>query len=118
MDHVVNASLNSSHIWSKCKVLRLTKNMRLTVGCEPSNVEEIAQFADWLLELGKGKLGGDNDGNSIIEIPDDLLIGDSSDPLSDLIDFVYLALLDNFNEISYFQERAILAPLNEVNDRF
>ncbi|XP_076914147.1 uncharacterized protein LOC143573051 [Bidens hawaiensis] len=60
---IVNASLSSSHIWSKCKVLRLTKNMRLTIGCDPSNFEETAQFADWLLELGEGKLGGENDGN-------------------------------------------------------
>ncbi|XP_076945410.1 uncharacterized protein LOC143616478 [Bidens hawaiensis] len=36
-------------------------------------------FAEWLLELGEGKLGGDNDGNAIIDIPDDLLISDSSD---------------------------------------
>ncbi|XP_076887174.1 uncharacterized protein LOC143537250 [Bidens hawaiensis] len=96
--------------------------MRLTVGCNPSDFQEASQFADLLLEVGEGKLGGDNDGNSVIEIPDDLLIGDSSDPISELIDFVYPALLDKFNDISYFQERAILAPLNEVvqdiNDRF
>ncbi|XP_076937489.1 uncharacterized protein LOC143605148 [Bidens hawaiensis] len=96
--------------------------MRLTIGCHPSYFQETSQFADWLLEHGEGKLGGYNDGNSIIEIPDDLFIGDSSDPIYDLIDFVYPALLDNFNDISYFQERAILAPLNEVvqdiNDRF
>ncbi|XP_076903682.1 uncharacterized protein LOC143558810 [Bidens hawaiensis] len=119
---IVNASLSSSHIWTKCKVLRLTKNMRLTVGCQSSNSEDTIRFAEWLLELGEGKLGGDNDGNAIIEIPGDLLIRDSNDPISDLIDFVYPALLERCNDISYFQERAILAPLNEVveeiNDRF
>ncbi|XP_076930385.1 uncharacterized protein LOC143595165, partial [Bidens hawaiensis] len=91
---IVNASLSSSHIWTKCKVLRLTKNMRLTIGCQSSNLEDTIRFAEWLLELGEGKLGGDNDGNAIIEIPDDLLIRDSNDPLSDLIDFVYPALLE------------------------
>ncbi|XP_076893071.1 uncharacterized protein LOC143544992 [Bidens hawaiensis] len=119
---IVNVSLCSSHLWSNCKVLKLTKNMRLTVGCNPSDFEEASQLANWLLEVVEGTLGGDNDGNSVIEIPNDLLIGDSADPLSELIDFVYPALLDNFNDISYFQERAILAPLNEVvqdiNDRF
>ncbi|XP_076936999.1 uncharacterized protein LOC143604386 [Bidens hawaiensis] len=93
---IVNASVSSSHIWTKCKVLKLTKNTRLTVGCQSSNLEDTIRFAEWLLDLGEGKLGGDNDGNAIIEIPDDLLIRDSSDPLSDLIDF------------------GILAPLNEV----
>ncbi|XP_076905905.1 uncharacterized protein LOC143561816 [Bidens hawaiensis] len=119
---IVNASLSSSHIWTKCKVLRLTKNMRVTIGCQSSNLEDTIRFAEWLLELGEGKLGGDNDGNAIIEIPNDLLILDSNDPLSDLIDFVYPALLEKCNDISYFQEMAILAPLNEVveeiNDRF
>ncbi|XP_076942447.1 uncharacterized protein LOC143612312 [Bidens hawaiensis] len=105
---IVNASLSSSHIWSKCKVLRLTKNMRLTVGCQASDLEDTSGFTEWLLEHGEGKLGGDNDGNAIIEISDDLLIGDSFDPLSDLIDIKW----------SYLQ----VAPLNEVvkdiNDRF
>ncbi|XP_076949826.1 uncharacterized protein LOC143622616 [Bidens hawaiensis] len=71
------------------KVLRLTKNMKLTIRCQSSNLEDTIRFAEWLLELGEGKLGGDNYGNAIIEIPDDLLIRDSNDPLSDLIDFVY-----------------------------
>ncbi|XP_076911318.1 ATP-dependent DNA helicase PIF1-like [Bidens hawaiensis] len=93
---IVNASLSSSHIWTQCKVLRLTKNMRLTVGCQSSNLEDTIRFAEWLLELGEGKLGGDNDGNAIIEIPDDLSIRYSSDPLSDLIDFVYPRLLEKF----------------------
>ncbi|XP_076889480.1 uncharacterized protein LOC143540257 [Bidens hawaiensis] len=96
--------------------------MRLTVGCQSSNLEDTIRFAEWLLELGEGKLGGYNDGNAIIEIPDDLLIRDSSDPLSDFIDFVYPSLLEKCNDISYFQERAIFAPLNEVveeiNDGF
>ncbi|XP_076899081.1 uncharacterized protein LOC143608005 [Bidens hawaiensis] len=96
--------------------------MRLTVECQSSNLKDTIRFAGWLLELGEGKLGGDNDGNAIIEIPDDLLIRDSSYALSDLIDFVYPRLLEKCNDISYFQERAILAHLNEVveeiNDRF
>ncbi|XP_076881022.1 ATP-dependent DNA helicase pfh1-like [Bidens hawaiensis] len=89
---IVNASLSSSHIWTKCKVLRLTKNMRLTVGCQSSNLEDTIRFVEWLLELGERKLGGDNDGNAIIEIPDNLLIRESSDLLSNLIDFFILLL--------------------------
>ncbi|XP_076895910.1 ATP-dependent DNA helicase RRM3-like [Bidens hawaiensis] len=99
---IVNASLSSSHIWTQCKT-----PLDLLNGCWSS---------------AKENLVGENDGNAIIEIPDDLLILDSSDPLADLIDFVYPSLLEKCNDISYFQERAILAPLNEVveeiNDRF
>ncbi|XP_076898142.1 uncharacterized protein LOC143551635 [Bidens hawaiensis] len=110
----VNASINSLYIWSKCKLLKLTKNMRLTVGCGSSNLEEIKEFADWLLDIGEGNVGGPNDGESIVKIPNDLLILNSLDPIGDLIQFVYPNMLDRFNKVTYFQDRALLAPLNEV----
>ncbi|XP_076944504.1 ATP-dependent DNA helicase PIF1-like [Bidens hawaiensis] len=110
----VNACINSSYIWSKCEVLKLTKNMRLTVDCRSSDVENIREFADWLLDIGQGNVGGPNDGQSVIDIPDDLLILNSVDPMGDLITFVYSNILDRFNELTYFQNRALLAPLNEV----
>ncbi|XP_076901192.1 uncharacterized protein LOC143555543 [Bidens hawaiensis] len=110
----VNASINSSYIWSKCKLLKLTKNMMLTVGCGSSNLEEIKEFADWLSDIGEGNVGGPNDGESIVEIPYDLLILNSLDPIGDLIQFVYPKMLDKFNKVTYFQDRALLAPLNEV----
>ncbi|XP_022041325.1 uncharacterized protein LOC110943902 [Helianthus annuus] len=118
---IVNASISSSYLWNTCKLLRLTKNMRLTVGSSASNAEEIKQFAKWLLDIGEGNVGGPNDGEASIEIPSDLLITDTSDPISTLIDFVYPSILENFNNQNYFSERAILAPKNEVvheiNDR-
>ncbi|XP_022014727.1 uncharacterized protein LOC110914228 [Helianthus annuus] len=118
---IVNASISSSYLWNTCKLLRLTKNMRLTVGSSASDAEEIKQFAKWLLDIGEGNVGGPNDGEASIEIPSDLLITDTSDPISTLIDFVYPSILENFNNQNYFSERAIFAPKNEVvheiNDR-
>ncbi|XP_021980197.1 ATP-dependent DNA helicase pif1-like [Helianthus annuus] len=87
---IVNASLNSSYIWRHCKVLKLTENMRLRVGCQEADLKEIKEFGEWILKLGDGLLGEENDGEIDIEIPDDLLIHD--------------------------QQRAILAPTNEVVD--
>nr|KAJ0217457.1 hypothetical protein LSAT_V11C300151780 [Lactuca sativa] len=119
--NIVNASLSSSYIWQQCKVHRLTKNMRLTVGKDPSDIRKIQNFANWLLDIGEGKVGGLNDGEMIIDVPDDILISDPHDPIGSLIEFVYPSILENFNDTSYFQERAILAPKNEVvqqiNDR-
>ncbi|KAI3510469.1 hypothetical protein L1887_17487 [Cichorium endivia] len=111
---IVNASLSSSYIWDKCKVLKLTKNMRLTVASDPSLIEETRLFANWLLDIGEGKLGGSNDGDAIIDIPHDLLITQSSDPIGSLIEFVYPSFLEEFNNPNYFQDRAILAPKNDV----
>nr|GEV31895.1 hypothetical protein [Tanacetum cinerariifolium] len=63
---------------------------------------------------GDGKLGGPNDGEAVIGIPDDLLIKDSHDPVGSLVQSVYPSFLDNLNDATYFQERAILAPTHEV----
>ncbi|XP_076893887.1 uncharacterized protein LOC143546016 [Bidens hawaiensis] len=95
-------------------VLRLTKKMRLTIGCDSSNIEQARLFAKWFLDLGEEKVGGPSDGETEIEIPDDLLIKDSLDPLSDLIEFVYPDILSNYKNKEFFEQRAVLAPTNEV----
>ncbi|XP_052626906.1 uncharacterized protein LOC111886193 [Lactuca sativa] len=119
--NIINASLSSSYLWQHCKVHRLTKNMRLTIGRDQSDIGKIRDFANWLLDIGEGKLSGPNDGETIIDIPDDILINDSHDPIGSLIEFVYPSILENYSDINYFQERAILALKNEVvqeiNDR-
>ncbi|XP_076923355.1 uncharacterized protein LOC143585454 [Bidens hawaiensis] len=75
----------------------------------------------WSNYIGQGNIGGPNDGEATISIPEDLLIKDSLDPMSDLIDFVYPSMLNRFNDLTYFQEQTLLAPLNdvvqEINDR-
>ena len=118
---IVNASMSSSRIWSECRLLTLTKNMRLTVGAELSNIESTKEFANWLLQVGEGTVGGDNDGEVTIDIPDDLLINDCIDPIQSLINFVYPSLVEQSRNPLFFSERAILTPKNEVvheiNDR-
>ncbi|XP_023754072.1 uncharacterized protein LOC111902476 [Lactuca sativa] len=119
--NIVNASLSSSYLWQHCKVYRLTKNMRLSVGKDQANIEKIKDLAIWLLDIGEGKLGGPNDGKTIIDILDDILINAPDDPIGSLIEFVYPLILEKYSNTNYFQERAILAPKNEVvqeiNDR-
>ncbi|KAI3827208.1 hypothetical protein L1987_01280 [Smallanthus sonchifolius] len=90
-------------------------------GSQTSNMEQTNNFAKWLLDLGEGNIGGTNDGEATIDIPEDLLINDSPDPISSLIEFVYPSILQHFKDPDFFRERAILAPKNEVvyeiNDR-
>ncbi|XP_052622746.1 uncharacterized protein LOC111918641 [Lactuca sativa] len=112
--NIVNAYLSSSYLWQQCKVYILTKNMRLTVGSDPYAIEKIRDFATWLLDIGEGNLGGPNDGEAIIDIPRDFLITNPHDPIILGLVFVYPYILENFNIADYFQERAILAPKNEV----
>ncbi|GJW41620.1 ATP-dependent DNA helicase PIF1-like protein [Tanacetum coccineum] len=103
---IVNASLNSSYLWDHINVLRLTKNMRLKNGSGSSNTDDIKEFADWILKVGDGRLGGPNDGEAMIDIPDDILIKDCADPVGalslyspDVLNDMKLAGLPNHTEI-------------------
>ncbi|XP_021991125.1 ATP-dependent DNA helicase pif1-like [Helianthus annuus] len=113
---IVNSSLNFSYIWQDCQLLKLTKNMRLKVGTKASNLQETKEFAEWILRLGDGLLGDPNNGEVEIEIPDDLLILDEINPISSLISFTYPDMQNFMWDSNYFQQRAILAPTNDVVD--
>jgi hypothetical protein len=80
----VNASIKRSYLWSYFTVYRLTQNMCLS--CMSDNIEEKKQlhdFAEWILNIGDGKITS-NDGDELIKIPEDLLLekGDNLGKLS------------------------------------
>ncbi|XP_057725597.1 uncharacterized protein LOC130941198 [Arachis stenosperma] len=110
---IVQATINSSYLWEHCNVLRLTINMRLTVRATYTSLSDVSQFASWLLDIGDGIAGDSTDGESIVVIPDEIIIQD----FDQLVDFVYPDLLVNINNTSFFKDRSILAPtLEVVND--
>ncbi|XP_022041875.2 uncharacterized protein LOC110944524 [Helianthus annuus] len=83
-------------------------------GSRQDIVNASLKFANWLLDIGEGKVGGRNDGEVVIDIPEELLITGSIDPVGSLIKFVYPSILEHFKDPNYFLERAILAPKNEI----
>jgi ATP-dependent DNA helicase PIF1 len=65
------------------------------------------------LGIGDGSIGDEaNDGDIRVQILDDLLILSFGDPLSAIVQSTYPDLLQNMNDLSFFQDRAILAPKN------
>nr|GEZ16028.1 ATP-dependent DNA helicase PIF1-like [Tanacetum cinerariifolium] len=74
---VVHASLNSSELWQHCNVMKLTINMRLVARKNNDEIHETKEFIDWILNIGNGKIGGKNDGDSIVEFSEEMLIPDS-----------------------------------------
>ena len=101
---VVHASLNQSYLWQHCKVLKLTENMRLHVGCNPGDADPIKDFADWILSIGNGTIGRTIDGTSEIEFPEEMLIPDSDDHVQAVIQETYDNWEDNLWDPSYFQD--------------
>ena len=120
---IVLAALNSSYPWEYCKVLKLTKNMRLLSGClTAEEANDLKDFSEWILKVGEGKIAEPNDGEAEIEIPSELLITNFEDPIEAICKAVYgdFASLQENKEPKFFQERAILCPTNEdvntIND--
>ncbi|XP_020999729.2 uncharacterized protein LOC107488689 [Arachis duranensis] len=117
---ILTSAINSSHLWSFCKVLKLHTNMRLLMSSLDQDESEMKRFANWILDVGNGNIGSVVGDESEVEIPNDLLITTPDDPLSHLVDFAYPNLLQNMSDYRYFQSRAILAPtlesVEKVND--
>ncbi|GJV72843.1 ATP-dependent DNA helicase PIF1-like protein [Tanacetum coccineum] len=67
MQDVVHASLNKTYLWEHCSVLKLLINMRLRVGCNPEEAEEIKEIAELIMNIGDGKISGKNDSESVVE---------------------------------------------------
>ncbi|GJW92368.1 ATP-dependent DNA helicase PIF1-like protein, partial [Tanacetum coccineum] len=118
---VVHATINSSYLWNHCTVMKLTVHMRLGSGSNSSERKEIQDFADWILNIRNGKIGGKNNGEENVEFLDDMLILNSDDHIGSIIHETYPDLLQNIYDPDYFQKRAILAPTHElvdmINDR-
>ncbi|XP_057418285.1 uncharacterized protein LOC130712471 [Lotus japonicus] len=99
-------------------VLKLSQNMRLTTSAtSEDDLEEIREFADWILKIGDSCSQTNESGEYEVTIPDELLIKESGDPLQD---FAYPELLTNLENTKFFEEQAILCPtldgVQMVND--
>ena len=111
---IVSASLNSSYLWAHCKVLRLTRNMRLQGGNTEADLLKLREFSEWILSVGDGTIGDSDDGEATIDIPDDLCVKQVGNPIASIVDEIYPFVADRLSDGKYFEDRTILAPTLEV----
>lgn len=90
--------------------------MRLQSTSLCSDLNDVKDFSSWILKVGDGNIGENNDGENEITIPDDLLIKNTCNPIASIVDTTYPSLLDNMNDPFFFQNRTILAPTNDIID--
>ena len=116
---ILDSSLIKSPIWRYVNVLRLQKNMRL---CNPNLTESektvLDEFACWVLSVGEGTVPMENQEGEItpswITLPSDIALMPRSEYISSIINATYDCFQDNFNNVSYLAERAIICPTNKV----
>ncbi|XP_074304676.1 uncharacterized protein LOC141639454 [Silene latifolia] len=88
----------------------ITAHSRLSI---PLNIKE---FLEWILKVGDGVAGDPNDGEVELELPNDILIQHTGDPIALIVDAIYPSLENQLSNPEYLQERAILAPTHEIVD--
>ncbi|XP_031111844.1 uncharacterized protein LOC116015818 [Ipomoea triloba] len=82
---VVGATINSSYLWTNCKVLRLTKNLRLRSLASEEDRQTVDWFSKWIANIGDGITGVVNNGLSEIDIPPRFLLNCGHDPIATIV---------------------------------
>ncbi|XP_019153863.1 PREDICTED: uncharacterized protein LOC109150408 [Ipomoea nil] len=107
---IVEASINSSYLWRRCKVFRLTKNLRLRA------LQSDSEVAKWIANIGDGTIGDSMDGECEINIPENFLLTCVEDPISTIVDSIFPRFRRGNRDLKYLKDRAILAPTLDVVD--
>ncbi|XP_035837306.1 uncharacterized protein LOC118485145 [Helianthus annuus] len=111
----------SSTIWGACKVFSLTINMRLNSSSVNDDVViQHRDFNKWILDMGSGRLPAisldGEDERTWINIPRDLLIPVSDNPIESVVSDTFPNIEERFSDVSYLQERCILSSTNNEVD--
>ena len=77
--------------------------------------QETNKFAKWILDIGDGVIGNQNDGYATIEIPEYLLITEYNDPIDAIVKSTFPNLYQHHSNPDFFKSRAILASTNETS---
>ena len=103
----VNASFAKSYLWSKMKILKLTRNMRARLD---------DGFSDFLLRVGNGVEPTISD--DLILLPKEMMIQYENDEILNrkLIDSIFSFLTENAKSKQYMMEHVIHATKNDYVD--
>ncbi|CAN1780531.1 ATP-dependent DNA helicase PIF1 [Linum perenne] len=111
---ITGASLKKSYLWDHLTHIKLSQNMRLmrSNSSHPER-QEIAAFDSWLKEIGDG-VGCSVLGEANIVIPADLMVQKHIDPIQDIVRATYPDLLQNYKDVAYLADIAVLAPHHDM----
>ncbi|XP_019184696.1 PREDICTED: uncharacterized protein LOC109179655 [Ipomoea nil] len=111
---IVPVAINSFYLWNSCKVMKLTKNLRLNVVQDFVEQQSSQHFANWIASIGDGKIGGPNDGYAEVEIHSTMLLPFYGYHIKTIVRSTFPMFANGNSNASYLQGRSILAPTLEV----
>ena len=110
---IVEATLKRSYLWPKILPLQLSTNMRVSNAAPDAGAQE---FSEYLQDVGSGAipLAGVGDvGPYAVAVPSEFQVETST--ISNLCDFVFHDLDNNFQNADWLASRAIIAPTNKAD---
>ena len=97
-EQIVNASIKRSYLWKHFEIFSLTENMRLKCLSEdPIQKQNVAEFAEWILQIGDGKKTND-EGDDWVKIPKDIILHKGEDPKEEIVKSTYPNLQQNYRD--------------------
>ncbi|XP_038718166.1 uncharacterized protein LOC120011170 [Tripterygium wilfordii] len=118
----IEACITRSYLWNSCQVFVLKINMRLsTAGLTEEEMSELANFAQWLLDVGEGKVqivkrNEEEEQPAWIRIPDNMLVHSEKCDIEDITSEVYDGFMTLYQDPNYLKERAIVTGTNDAVD--
>nr|XP_017228440.1 PREDICTED: ATP-dependent DNA helicase PIF1-like [Daucus carota subsp. sativus] len=116
---IVSSCITRSKLWKIATVFKLYQNMRLNKGTNEEEVQNLRDFAKWVLHVGDGKIKPPTAGDREYH-DDDICISEhfcnleNSNSVDEMIDSTFPDFLKNFKDPEYLSERAILTPTNQI----
>ena len=108
---IVSSCINRSYLWKYMQIYKFTINKRIEMSLDTNKND----FSKYLLKIGEGTEPTFNSNeDDLIKLPDEICMN-LSNP-SELINYIYDDLSENYSDTKYIIDRAILATTNKICD--
>ncbi|CAI0422978.1 unnamed protein product [Linum tenue] len=116
-EQTVDGSLTRSLLWNSFKLLKLSRNMRITNSvADEARFMHGYTFPEWVLALGDAKLKTTSfkpdTPSDWVQIPQIFLVDHGTHPIGSITEDIYDLFLQNYRQPQYLATRAIITPKN------
>ncbi|KAL8148157.1 hypothetical protein AgCh_005489 [Apium graveolens] len=116
---IISLCITHSKLWKITRVFKLRHNMRLARGNTSGELQDLRDFAEWVLDIGNGNIGTPNegtngDGGDDICFPKRFCHLTSEITIESMMESTFLDFMQHYQDPDYLSGRAILTHTNET----